>query len=263
MNDLVRVESQGQIVEVVLNRAEKRNAVNWPMMHQLSAAFDAIERMSEARVVILRAEGPIFCAGLDLMGFVEMVEHFGENWMNNLFHATSEMQHVVRKIEQCTLPVIAVLHGHCIGLGTEIALACDLRVAAENTVISLPETRIGLIPDVGGTTRLTRLIGAGRAKEYIMTGRAFALADAERWGLVNHVVPQESLSEKVHALADELIAAAPLAVSYAKKVIDGLGDLDRGLHLEAWAQSILMRSEDFSRGAQAVMLKQKPEWHGK
>jgi len=158
---------------------------------------------------------------------------------------------------------IALLHGYCLGLGFELALACDFRIVAEGTKMGLPEARLGLIPDVGGTTRLTRLVGPARAKELIMTGRYIDLAGAERWGIVNDLVPESELLAKGESLVGELAQAAPLAVSYAKRVIDGLSDVDRGLQMEAWAQSHLMRTQDFEIGAQAMLTKQPPVWTGR
>ncbi|MDX1992000.1 MAG: enoyl-CoA hydratase/isomerase family protein [bacterium] len=261
--ELVTLQQHGHIAEIVLNRPEKRNAMNHALMMQLGAAVDEAEKLHGIRVILIRGEGVCFSAGVDLMGFMQMHEHMGDNWRDNLFPLTQLYQGVLNKIERSTYPVIALLHKYCLGLGMELALACDFRIAAEGTRLGLPEARLGLIPDVGGTTRLTRLVGQARAKELIMTGRDFDTEVAERWGIVNRVVAQEDLWEAGRALADELAAAAPLAVSYAKKVIDGIADIDRGLQLEAWAQSILIRSEDFANGAQAMMLKQTPEWKGK
>lgn len=261
--DWVTVAQYGYIVEIVLNRPDKRNALNHEMMLAIGAAIDAVERMQGVRAVLLRGEGVCFSAGVDLLGFLSLNEHLGDGWRENLFPLTQLYQGIVNKVERCTVPVIALLHKYCLGLGLELALACDLRIAAEGTALGLPETRLGIIPDVGGTTRLTRLVGAARAKELIMTGRTFDAAEAEKWGIVNHVVPEADLRERGAALAGELAAAAPLAVSYAKKVIDGIADIDRGLQLEAWAQSVLMRTEDFMNGAQAMMLKQPPDWKGR
>lgn len=265
MSDLIQLEQEGEIVHIILNRPDKRNALNLPMMEQLDSAIDQVERLSGIRVVILRAEGQGFSAGIDLMGFMtgELNARFGDDWRENLFTLTAYYQGIMTKIESCTYPVIALLHNYCLGMGFELALACDFRIASTGTRIGLPEARLGLIPDVGGTTRLTRLLGVARAKEYIMTGREFVLDDAERWGVVNHVVAQDDLLARGLALAEELCAAAPLSVSYAKKVIDGMSDIERGLRMEAWAQSILIRTEDVMHGAQAMMSKQKPEWKGK
>jgi enoyl-CoA hydratase/carnithine racemase len=263
MTDLILTRQKDHVFEIILNRPDKRNALNWPMMQELDAAVDAAERATGVRAIIIGGEGKGFSAGIDLMGFPQLADTFGENWQNNLFPVTQSMQAILNKIERCSLPVIALLHGFCLGLGFELALACDLRIAAEGTQLGLPESRLGLIPDVGGTTRLTRLVGPARAKELIMTGRDFDAEYAERWGIVNHVVIEDELQSRGQALANEIAAAAPLAVSYAKKVINGVTDIDRGLQLEAWAQSILIRTEDFANGAQAMMTKQPVEWKGK
>lgn len=263
MADLVLLQHRDPIVEIILNRAEKRNAINWPMMRELEAAIDEAAQFPGARAILVRAEGPGFSAGIDLTGFSDMVAAYGENWRDNLFPVTAGYQSIVNKFERCALPTIALLHGFCLGLGFELALACDFRMVAEGTKMGLPESRLGLIPDVGGTTRLTRLVGPSRAKELIMTGRNIDLRNAERWGIVNHVVSGEELLPQGEALALELAQAAPLAVSYAKRVIDGLTDLERGLQMEAWAQSHLMRTHDFEIGAQAMLAKQIPVWTGK
>lgn len=263
MADHITLTQAGQVAQILINRPDKRNALNLDMMHALESALDSVEASSGVRVVLIRAEGSGFSAGIDLMTFQSAAEHFGDGWRENLFPMTAAMQRVFTKIERLTHPVIAALHGYCIGMGFELALACDFRIAAQGTVLALPETRIGLIPDVGGTTRLTRILGPARAKEYIMTGRAFDLNDAERWGLLNAVTAPDQLYEKAQALADELIAAAPLAVSYAKRVIDQISDVERGLQAEAWAQSILIRTADFEQGAAAALTKSKPEWQGR
>lgn len=263
MSDLVLVQQRDHIVEIILNRPKKLNAGNIPLMDALDAAIDSVEKLRGARVVLLRGEGRAFCVGLDLMGTDSIIEMFGEDWQQNLFPLTNRWQATLNKLEACSLPVIGLLHGFTIGLGCEIALACDMRIIAEGTTFGLPETRLGLIPDVGGTTRLTRLLGPARAKELIMTGRNIKLEDAERWGLVNYIVPKAELMTKAEEIARELCEAAPLAVNYAKRVINDLSDIRRGMQLEAWAQSILMRTEDFMTGAQAVMTKQTPEWKGK
>ncbi len=263
MTEFVRIEQHDYTVTLTLNRPEKRNAIHWPMLDALSDAIGKIEQMDGVRVIVVRGEGKSFSSGLDLTGIPELVDAFGEHYRENLFPLTEAFQHVLNRIERCTYPVIAALHGTCIGLGMELALACDFRIAAEGTRMALPETLLGIIPDVGGTTRLTWLIGPARAKECILTGKDIDLAAAEQWGLLNVCVPHPDLDERVSQLAGELAAAAPLAVSYGKKVINGIADLQRGLTLEAWAQSVLMRSQDFENGVRAAMMRQAPEWEGR
>jgi enoyl-CoA hydratase/carnithine racemase len=263
MTDLVLVERREAVVEIILNRADKRNAMNWELLKDLDAAITQVSTMGGVRVLLLRGEGRGFSAGIDLMSFQDTPEIFGENWRHNMLPVTAAYQAIVNKFERCPYPVIALLHGYVLGLGLELALACDMRIVTEGTLMGLPETLLGIVPDVGGTTRLTRLIGVARAKEYIMTGKNIPIDCAERWGLVNYVVPKNGLMEKAEQLIGELGNAAPLAVSYAKQVINGLDDVDRGLQLEAWAQAHLMATEDFEVGAAAMMMKQKPQWKGK
>lgn len=260
---LVITRQNGHIYEITLNRPDKRNAMNWELMNQLEAAIDHAETLTDVRAVIVRGEGKGFSAGIDLMSFNDMVNIYGDGWRDNLFPMTATYQRILGKFERSRHPTILLMHQYCLGMAFELALACDFRIASAGTQMGLPETRLGLIPDVGGTTRLTRLVGVGRAKELILTGRTFSAEDAERWGIVNYVTPQDELYAKGCALADELASCAPLAVSYAKRVINDLADIERGLQMEAWAQSILIRTDDFAMGAQAVLLKEKPSWKGK
>lgn len=263
MNMFVQTQQHEEIFEIVLNRPEKRNALHWPMMTELDGAIGEAQKISGIRAVIIRGEGTGFSAGIDVTSFAESSNQFGENWRENLFPLTEAYQSVTNKIAACSLPTIALLHGYCLGLGFEIALACDFRIASFGTKIGLPEARLGIIPDVGGTTRLTRLVGMARAKEYVMTGKNFDLSDAERWGVLNAVVAAEELQAKGQALVAELVQAAPLAVSYAKRIINGMADVERGLQLEGWAQSHLIRTQDFEVGVESMLTKQPPQWKGK
>ncbi|MDX2077913.1 MAG: enoyl-CoA hydratase/isomerase family protein [bacterium] len=263
MSELVLTQQNGHIFEIILNRPDKRNAMNWELMHGLETAIDQAENLADVRAVIIRAEGKGFSAGIDLMGFNDMIAVFGEGWREHLFSLTATYQRILGKFERSRHPTIVLMHTYCIGMAFELALACDFRLASGGTQMGLPETRLGLIPDVGGTTRLTRLVGIGRAKELILTGRTFSAEDGERWGIVNQVTSADELYAKGCAFADELAGCAPLAVSYAKRVINDLVDVERGLQMEAWAQSILIRTEDFATGAQAMLLKEKPQWKGK
>lgn len=263
MPEFVLTEVREQVFEIVLNRAAKRNAIHWPMLQELGAAIDQAEQTPGVRAVIVRGEGSGFSSGIELQSFSRLPETFGDNWPQHMLNVTGAFQAIVTKFERCAVPTIALLHGYALGLGLELALACDLRFAARSTKLGLPETRLGLIPDVGGTTRLTRLIGPARAKEVIMTGRMIDSAEAEQFGLVNAVVPNDELRAKGDACVAEIALAAPLAVTYAKRVIDGLAEIDRGLQLEAWAQAHLVQTQDFQNGVQAMLAKTTPHWLGK
>lgn len=263
MSELVRTQQRDTIFEIILNRPEKRNAINMDLFQQFDEAIRLANRTSGLRTVIIRGEGKAFSAGIDLSSLLGLAEKYGSHWQTRMRSITDEFQHVLNRLERLELPTIVLLHGYCLGLAMELALACDIRLASPETKMGLPETRLGMIPDVGGTTRLVRVVGPARAKELIFTGRQFEMAVAEKWGLVNYVVPQESLMAKAEALAEEINEAAPLAVGMAKRVIDGLSDIDRGLMLEGWAQSQLFNSEDFMEGAQSFMMKRPPQWKGK
>ena len=263
MSDLVLTHRRDTIFEIVLNRPDKRNAINMDMFKAFDAAVSQANRVPGLRAVLVRGEGESFSAGIDVSSLLGLAQTFGPHWLQRMRSITDEFQAVLNRLERLELPTIALLHGHCLGLALELALACDLRIAAEGTALGLPETRLGIIPDVGGTTRLTRLVGPARAKELIFTGRRFDATLAEQWGIVNAVVPREALLDEAEELAAEIALAAPLAVGMAKRVIDGLSDIDRGLMLEGWAQSQLFGTDDFMEGAQAFISRRPAQFKGR
>ena len=263
MSDLVLTQQNGSVFEIIFNRPDKRNAINRELYQQFDAAITEANRTPNLRAVIIRGEGKAFSAGIDVTSFMSMADHYGPQWQQRMRRITDDFQGVLTRLERLELPTIALLHGYCVGLAMELALACDIRIAATSTQMGLPETRLGMIPDVGGTTRLMRLVGPARAKELIFTGKQFDVALAEQWGIVNYVVPAEALMSKAQELIAEICQAAPLAVGMAKRVIDGLADIDRGLMLEGWAQSQLFQTEDFMEGVQSFMMRKPPEFKGK
>ena len=263
MSELVTTQQRDGLFEIALNRPEKRNAISLELFKAFDAAITAANRTPGIRAVLIRGEGESFSAGIDVSALLGLAQTHGPHWQQRMRSITDEFQGVLTRLERLEMPTIALLHGHCLGLAFELALACDLRIAAENTALGLPETLLGIIPDVGGTTRLTRLVGPARAKELIFTGRRMDASAAEKWGIVNYVVPREKLTAKGEALAAEIAQAAPLAVGMAKRVIDGLADIDRGLMLEGWAQSQLFATEDFLEGAQAFMTRRPPNFKGR
>ncbi|MFQ5398808.1 MAG: enoyl-CoA hydratase/isomerase family protein [Anaerolineae bacterium] len=263
MSQLVYTQQHDTLFEIVLNRPDKRNAINMALFEQFDAAVVEANRTPGLRAVLIRGEGAAFSAGIDVSNLLLLAEKYGPQWQQRARSITDEFQRVLTRLERLELPTIALIHGYCLGLAMELVLACDIRVAAEGCKLGLPETRLGMIPDVGGTTRLVRLVGPARAKELIFTGRRIDANLAERWGIVNYVVPANELRKKGEALAEEISQAAPLAVGMAKRVIDGLSDIDRGLMLEAWAQSQLFSSEDFIEAAQSFIAKRPPQFKGK
>lgn len=267
MYEFLLINHHEQIFEIALNRTDKRNALSLPLLQELDRAFDEAEKAytdGQARALIIRAEGRAFSSGIDLEGMDDYIETFGEAWRKNLFATTALLQNIFTKLERHSLPTICVMHGYCLGSAFELALACDFRIAAERTRMGLPEARLGIVPDVGGTVRLIKLVGPSRAKEIIMTGRNIEASDAYALGMLNYVVPKAEIMNKANELAEELILSAPLAVNYAKRVVNDIMDNQRGLNIEAWAQAALFRTEDFEAGVRAMLTKEYPvDWQGK
>ncbi|MCY3799365.1 MAG: enoyl-CoA hydratase/isomerase family protein [Chloroflexi bacterium] len=262
MSEQILARRDSLVFEVTLNRPNERNAISDEMMNALADAFDRAEREFHdgARVVLLRGAGRAFSSGIDLNQF----QTLEEDLRNNLFPYTARYQAILNKIERCSLPVVCILQGYCLGLALEMALACDFRIAAERTKLGLPEARLGIIPDVGGAVRLIKLIGPSRAKDLILTGRTIDLPQALDWGLVNAVLPKAELEQGVSEFVEALAASAPLAVSYGKRVINDIIDNAAGLQLEAWAQAQLFRTKDFQNAIRAMMDKTYPiDWEGK
>jgi enoyl-CoA hydratase/carnithine racemase len=260
MSDLVLTEDRGRVRHVVLNRPEKRNAFNADLIAALDAALEAAAEDPSVHVVVLRGAGPMFSSGVDLAELadmsrgVEVLRPFRKRWLD-----------VANRLEEMPKATVCQIHGGCIGGALETALACDLRTMAAEAIAGLPETRIGLIPDVGGSSRLPQIVGLGRAKELVMTGKLIDGTQAERIGLVNRVAPAAELEAATQALVDELLLCAPVAVGLAKRVLDASARpaLSTTLELEVSLQENCARTDDFREGAQAFASKRQPEFSGR
>ncbi len=212
---IVYTEDRGHVRHVVLNRPEKRNAMSQELLRALGEALRDAAADGSVHCVVLRGEGPVFSAGVDL---VELAASTGTP--GNLRHFRQVFLDCPNRCEEMAKPVVCQIHRTCVGGALEVALGCDLRIASSDAQLGLPEVRFGIIPDVGGSTRLPAVVGLGRAKELIMTGRTIDAAEAERIGLVNRVVAPEELEQATDALVDELLANSHVAVGRAKRVID-------------------------------------------
>lgn len=259
MSSLVLVEDRGSVRHIALNRPEKRNALNGALIASLRESFEEARDDGAVRCVVVRGEGPLFSSGADLFALKEVSDN--PALLRPFRRALIEAWNI---LEEMTKPTICQIHGACIGAAMELAAACDLRTIAEGSVVGIPEVRIGLIPDVGGCSRLPALVGLGRAKELVMTGRLIGAEEAYRIGLANRTAAPGELDAVTQALADELTTAAPLAVGLAKRVLDMVAKpvLAATLEAEVTAQQALVGSADFAEGARAFVEKRPPEFVG-
>jgi enoyl-CoA hydratase/carnithine racemase len=212
---IVTTEDRGAVRHVVLNRPDKRNAMSRELLLALREALDAAAAEESVHCVLLRGEGPVFSAGVDLG---ELASFAAQPSVLRPFR--SVFLDCANLCEQMTKPVVCQIHGVCLGGALEVALGCDLRVASSDARFALPEVKFGIVPDVGGSSRLPALVGLGRAKELIMTARTIDAAEAERIGLVNRVAEPAELERATQALVEELLANSPIAVGRAKRVMD-------------------------------------------
>jgi enoyl-CoA hydratase/carnithine racemase len=263
---LVLTRREGDFLLVTLNREAKRNALTLAMTEQVAEAVASADSMPEVRAVIVNANGPTFSSGIDLMDLMAHRAQAGDLHMGRfLRRLAARLQEALNRIEATEVPVIGALHGKVIGMGLELALAFDLRVAAPGTLLSIPEARLGLVADVGGTTRLSRTVGPSRAKDLLMTAREIGTEESLAWGLVNRVADGDDPLPHAIAFAEEIAKNAPLAVGMAKLIIDQGDGLDKAtqMALERWAQSQLITTEDVMEAMGAFMEKRKPKFRGR
>ncbi|HUF46519.1 MAG TPA: enoyl-CoA hydratase-related protein [Vicinamibacterales bacterium] len=251
------VDIADRIATVTINRPEVRNALDRATVTDLTAALADLGRAAEVGVVILTGAGDqVFVSGADIRQMRERRRDDGLAAINSS---------AFRAVEECPKPTIAAINGHALGGGCELALACDLRVAADHARFGQPEVGLGIIPAAGATQRLPRLIGLGRAAELVLTGDPIDAATAHAWGLVNRVVPGAELVEAARALAGRILTRGPLAVRLARLALRASSrvDLDSGLVIETLAQSICFESEDKTEGTTAFLEKRKPDFTGR
>lgn len=260
MTQLVRFELlEGSIGLITLLRPEAANAMSVQLLRELSDTLDQINGDPTVRVVLLTGAGEkAFCAGADLKERKGMSDRQVKQIVQ-LIGAT------VAKVETLAQPVIAVLNGVAFGGGLELALACDLRVAAAHVKLGLTETSLGIIPGAGGTQRLPRLIGLGKAKELIYTARRLNAEEAKNYGIVEYVHETHELMERAQQLALEMAKNAPLSLVQAKVAMNqGVEvDLATGLKIESLAYSALIPTEDRLEGLLAFQEKRAPQYSGK
>ena len=254
---LVLCEREGPIALLTLNRPDQLNALSSALEEELAAAI-ASPQVREASALIIRGAGErAFSAGADIKEFLEPP-------VPTRFREQRKRLDYRGEMDRCPQPIIAAIRGFALGGGLELALACDIRIAAEDAQLGLTEVNLGIIPGGGGTQRLPRVVGRGKALEMILTGARMTADEALRIGLVERVVPAALLIPAALALARAMADKAPIALRYAKEaVVSGLQmSLADGLRLENDLSTLLRTTEDRAEGARAFVEKRKPKWSG-
>lgn len=252
-------EKKENIGLLTINRPEKMNAISQELTAELSLLLDEIENDDELRVIVITGAGDkAFVAGADINELVDRDARLGRR-------VSRERQEIFSRIENLHVPVIAAVNGYALGGGLELALACSIRICSEKAQFGAPEVKLGIIPGDGGTQRLPRLVGQGRAMEMIITGDFIDAQEAYRIGLVNKVFTPEKLKEEAMELAKKIASRPPLAVRYAKEAVNRSqeGDSASGFALESYLHALSCTTEDKKEGVSAFLEKRKGKFKGK
>ncbi len=248
----VEINASRERADIILDRPPF-NIVSMPQRDQLRLVFESLDEDSRVRVIVLRAMGEHFSSGGNIKGFLEATpEH------------VSKLAWNIAAPARCAKPVIAANRGYCFGVGFELSLACDFRIASETCFYALPEQRLGQIPGSGGSARLQKIIGITRTKDMVMRSRRIAARQAYDWGIATDCVPDAQLDTATDALVDELRAFSPLAQRTAKKLLNDTEDatLSTAIELEGHCYSRLRQSGDFREGVEAFHAKRPAEFKG-
>jgi enoyl-CoA hydratase len=260
------VENKDGIAWLTLDRPEKHNAMDLDFFALLSQHLQNLSDDIDVRVVVIKAAGKSFSAGIDLPFAAAMVGGGGADERLNLHRKILALQEGISAVEKCSKPVIAAIHGHCIGGGIDLICACDIRIAEKSALFSIRETRMGIIADLGTLQRLPRIIGEGCARELALSGRDFSAAEAWVMGFVTRVCEgRENLYDAAKTLARQIADNPPLTVMGVKEVLNYSRDhgIDAGLRYVAQKNAAMLLSEDLTEAFAAFREKRKPHFKGK
>jgi len=259
MFENILLDIDGAVATLTVNRPDKMNAVNNATVEEIAGALDQIEKNQDLRVMILTGAGEkSFVAGADINEVKNRSALTGRA-------DTRRRQEVYTRIENLEIPSIAAINGFALGTGLELAMACSIRIASEKARLGQPEVKLGILPGAGGTQRLTRLVGMGRAMELILTGDPIKPDQALAMGLVNRVTAPDQLMVEARKLADTIAARPKLAIQYAKEAVlrSGDGSLAQGLALESYLHTLACGTSDKQEGVAAFLEKRDPKFTGK
>jgi enoyl-CoA hydratase/carnithine racemase len=258
-SDVVLTDIRQGVAWLTLNRPDALNAINDDMRRALPAALADADARADVQVIVLSGAGArAFCAGAD-------IKEFGQAEPPMAWRQARAHDHWIAAFDRARKPIVAAIHGHCLGGGLEIALACDIRIAADDASFGLPETGHGIMPGAGGTQRLIRVLGMGLALDMVLTGEPMDAARALSIGLVSRLAPAADLPQYARALAERIAARPPLAVQFAKEAIRIGADLPlaAGMRYEVDLCAHLMNTEDRLEAARAFREKRKPRFTGR
>ncbi len=256
--ETITVERRGRVAILTINRPDKLNALSSTVHSEGVAALDELKRDDEVRVVVITGAGEkSFIAGADISEFQDKTPVTQRN--------TFTERSLFNSLDTFPKPVIAMINGFCLGGGNELAMACDIRIASENARFSQPEINLGIMCGGGGTQRLPKLVGEGRAMQMVLTGDMIDAPTAERFGLVNHVYPLADLEAETMSLAEKIAEKAPIALQLSKEAVKfaSRSNLDEGLRREVDLFAICFSTEDKKEGVAAFLEKRKPEFKGR
>jgi enoyl-CoA hydratase/carnithine racemase len=263
--DPFKVEYEGPIAWLILNRPDKRNSMGMDFFSALPVHCVEFDQNPEVRVVVIRAEGKSFTAGLDLMEAGALLTDTSAAGRETLRHTIGRLQNSISAVEKCRKPVIAAIHGHCIGGGIDLISACDIRIAANDATFSIRETRIAIIADLGTLQRLPHIIGQGWFGELALTGRDFTAEEALKMGLITRMYDSHTaMVDEARRLALQIAALPPLTVQGVKDVMLYNRDHDvySGLQYVAQKNAASLPSDDLIEAVTSFMEKRPPSFKG-